>query len=83
MGQGKRHDASFSESKKRRLRDSGEVYRLKQRIANLEMTIAKTERIKQETKARNFKLQPSLDATLRLNGLAEELREIAAILLAN
>lgn len=61
MGRNKRNkqnDSTSRDAKRRAMEDSAEVYRLRQRIANLEYTNAKTAKILMETKAKQREATP-------------------------
>lgn len=64
-----------------KMKEAASVYSLKQRIANLEYTNAKTAKILMETKAKQKDLVPVTYVHQGMAELAGELRELAVLLL--
>lgn len=64
-----------------KMKEAASVYSLKQRIANLEYTNAKTAKILMETKAKQKDLVPVSFVHQGMMELASELREVAVLLL--
>lgn len=81
MGRKAHNDSTSRAAKQRAMEDSASVYRLKQRIANLEYTNAKTARILMETKAKQNDRDFSLEVENGLWQLVSELRAMTVKLL--